>query len=149
MTVNGFTPSLLVFLCMSTRCNCSHDFSLFCTLLTTCRTLRICVSTRLTREANFSVHHLGQCFSNQGGGRPCDPFLDPYLMSISFFSTFCVFDLCIRIFQQHWSEDQSQQAGCITWHCFSNQGGGCSCDPFLVPCFVEPALFDNSCLSCY
>ena len=29
VTVIGFTPSLHVFLCMSTRCNCSQDFSLF------------------------------------------------------------------------------------------------------------------------
>ena len=37
-------------------------------------------------------------------------------------------------------------SACITWHCFANQGSGWSCDPFLVPCFVEP-IFSRICIS--
>ena len=28
-----------------------------------------------------------------------------------------------------------------TWQCFSNQGGGCPCDPFMVPCFCWTRSF--------
>ena len=37
-------------------------------------------------------------------------------------------------------------SACITWHCFSNQGGGCSCVPFMVH-VCGTRSFDNSCLS--
>ena len=50
VTVASFTPSLHVSLCMSTRCNCSHDFLFLWKLLKTCRTLRFCVSTRVTHD---------------------------------------------------------------------------------------------------
>ena len=79
--------------------------------MTTCRTVRICVSTRVTHEAKFRVHHLAVRFKPRWWMSFSGPLLhvDLVLLDILCFVLVSVFFFFFS-------------AALVTWHCCSHQG---------------------------
>ena len=91
------------------------------------------MSTRVTLEANFSVHHLAVLFKPR---------------SISLFSTFFVFLTFVSVFfsstglRIRVNKRVEHEANLSVHHLamFIKPRRWMVCVPFLVPCFVDPAL---------